>query len=84
MSKRQLIILCAALIILFTLILRLPGPWLDIINIVLALLIIGIAFTTTKPSQNKTHKPHAAPYIDTPVSTPSQPAPEVTNSNPQA
>ncbi|HTK33021.1 MAG TPA: hypothetical protein VL335_00535 [Candidatus Paceibacterota bacterium] len=77
MSKRQLIILFGALIILLTLISGLPSILSKIIYIILGALIITVAYTTTKPSQNSQKKIENAPYVDAHAS----PAPTVSESD---
>ncbi|MDD5165072.1 MAG: hypothetical protein PHG25_00850 [Candidatus Pacebacteria bacterium] len=64
MSKRQLIILFAALIILLALISGFPSFWKSTLDIVLAGLIIFVAYTTTKQSNNSNKRSVNAPYVD--------------------
>lgn len=85
MSKRQLIILFAALIILFTLISGLRSVWSSTLTIILSLCIIAVAYTTTKPSQSSTKKSVNAPYVDAHGGATSAPAFRVpVESTPQA
>ena len=69
MSKRQLIIIFAALIVIVTFFGGFPSPWNSVINIVLGLLIIIVAYMTTSiPSETKKHT--SVPYVDTHVAPP--------------
>ena len=63
MSKRQLIILLGALIILLALIAGFPSPWNSALNVILGVLIIFVAYTT-KPSSAAAKKDRSAPYVD--------------------
>ena len=63
MSKRQLIILFGALIILIALFSGFPTAWNQILNIIIGVLIIIVAYTTTKSSTSK--RPSDIPYVDT-------------------
>ncbi len=64
MSKRQLIILFAALIILLALISGLRSFWKSTLDVILGSLIIFVAYTTTKQSQNSNKRSVNAPYVD--------------------
>jgi hypothetical protein len=90
MSKRQLIILFGALIIIIALFSWLPPAWNTALYVIIGLLNIAVAYTTGKPAQSQTKKVTSAPYVDNKPSVspaPSTPSPDTTtdsNSQPQA
>jgi hypothetical protein len=62
MSKRQLIILFGVLIIIIALFSGLPVSWNKLLNIIIGLLTIIVAYTTTKSASAR--KPQSSPYVD--------------------
>ena len=76
MSKRQLIILLAALIIIIALFSGLPTSWNTTLYVIISLFIIIIAYATTRPasifiSNNNlvsNSKTPTAPFVDTKMS----------------
>jgi hypothetical protein len=72
MSKRQLIILFGALIIIIALFSGLPSSWNTALYVIIGLLIIAVAYTTTKPASTIEKKPDQAPYVDTHGDSPVQ------------
>ena len=65
MSKRQIIILLGALIIIIALFSGLPTSWNTILYVLIGLTIITVAYTTSKPAQNQLKKAFSAPFVDT-------------------
>ncbi len=68
MSKRQLIIIFGALIIIIALFSGLPTVWNTILYVIIGILIIAVAYATKKPAQsaeNLDKQTSSAPFVDT-------------------
>jgi len=62
MSKRQIIIILGALIIIIALFSGLPSVWNTTLYVIIGLLIIAVAYATTRPSPLMQKK--SVPYVD--------------------
>ena len=65
MSKRQIIILLGALIIIIALFSGLPTSWNTTLYVLIGLMIIVVAYTTSKPAQDQLKKAFGSvPFVD--------------------
>jgi hypothetical protein len=64
MSKRQIIMLFGALIIIIALFSGLPNMWNTTLLVLIGISTIGVAYTT-KPSFNPAKKNVSVPYVET-------------------
>ncbi len=77
MSKRQIIIILGALIIIIALFSGLPTAWNTTLYVLIGLMIITVAYTTSKPAQNQIKKAFgSASFVDTKKTTTPTKAPE--------
>ena len=65
MSKRQIIMLLGVLIIFIALFSGLPTVWNTCMYVIIGLIIIAVAYTTSKPAQDQLRKAFgSAPFVD--------------------